>query len=354
MVVDQYEISGVNTDEADSGLKNLTTRIKDTWAAQGNKKVELDIGYYANIVNVGGQGIAITTDGVGSKSLIATAMNKYDTIGIDCIAMNVNDLICVGATPVSLVDYIAVDRVDARILDEIAIGLCIGANQSNISISGGEISQLPDIVKGFDLAGTAIGHVDLNRILIGKNVKPGDIVIGIKSNGIHSNGLSLARNTLFSLFKYKLTHKFDELDCHLGEELLKPTHIYVNEALDIMAGIRSIKAFAHITSDGFLNLSRVASNVGFVINSLPTIPPIFKIIQELGEIEFSEMFSVFNMGVGFCVIVDSKDIDNTIKLINNHGKKALVIGYATNDSTKTVKIPKYNLTGTNKHFNYEV
>lgn len=352
-MIDQYQASGVNTDEADSGLKKLITRIKSTWATEGHRNVALDIGYYANIVNVGGQGIAITTDGVGSKSQIATAMNKYDTIGIDCVAMNVNDLICVGATPVSLVDYIAVDRVDSRILDEIAIGLCNGADQSNISISGGEISQLPDIINGFDLAGTAIGHVDMNRILVGKNTQPGDVVIGIQSNGIHSNGLSLARNTFFSLFKYKLTHKFDELNCRLGEELLKPTHIYVNEALDIIAGIRSIKALAHITSDGFLNLARVAADVGFVIDSLPEIPSIFKIIQELGDIEYSEMFSVFNMGIGFCVIVDSKDVDNTIKLINNQGKKAHVIGYATNDKTKTVKIPKYNLTGTNKHFNYE-
>lgn len=352
-MVDQYQLSGVDTDEADLGLKNLTTRIKSTWPPTGQGQVLLDIGYYANVVNVGGQGIAITTDGVGSKSIIATAMNKYDTIGIDCIAMNVNDLICVGATPMSMVDYIAIDHVDSKILDEIAIGLCVGAKKSNISISGGEISQLPDVVNGFDLSGTAIGHVAIDRILVGKNVQPGDIVIGIESNGIHSNGLSLVRNTFFSLFKYKLTHKFDELDCRLGEELIKPTHIYVNEALDIMASIRSIKAFAHITSDGFLNLSRVAADVGFVIDSLPEIPSIFKIIQELGDIEYSEMFSVFNMGVGFCVIVDSNEVDNTIKLINNQGKNAQVIGFVTDDKSKTVSIPKYHLVGANKHFKYE-
>ena len=129
-MVDQYQLSGVDTDEADLGLKNLTTRIKSTWPPTGQGQVLLDIGYYANVVNVGGQGIAITTDGVGSKSIIATAMNKYDTIGIDCIAMNVNDLICVGATPMSMVDYIAIDHVDSKILDEIAI--CVLAQRNQI------------------------------------------------------------------------------------------------------------------------------------------------------------------------------------------------------------------------------
>src|ERR1700741_1367000 len=142
---DRYTQAGVNTDEADAGLKKLTQRIVDTWPAAGSMgAVQLDIGYFANVVDVGGQGIAITTDGIGSKAMIATMLRKYDTVGIDCVAMNVNDLICVGATPVSMVDYIAIEKVEADILDAISVGLCAGAKTAGISIAGGETAQLKD------------------------------------------------------------------------------------------------------------------------------------------------------------------------------------------------------------------
>jgi phosphoribosylformylglycinamidine cyclo-ligase len=189
-----YRDSGVDTDEADIGLSRLVKRITGTWPPHGNfGAVQLSIGYFANVIDIGGTGLAICTDGVGSKAIIAQLMNKYDTIGIDCIAMNVNDLICVGAQPVSLVDYIAVERIDAQMLDTIAIGLAQGAEQAGISISGGETAQLEDVVRGFDLAGTAVGTVPLDKIVTGRHLEPGDRVIGIESSGIHSNGLSLAR-----------------------------------------------------------------------------------------------------------------------------------------------------------------
>jgi len=349
-MTDQYQASGVNTDEAELGLKNITSRIENTWTRSGIGEVKLDIGYFANVVNIGGRGIAITTDGVGSKSIIASMLGKYDTIGIDCVAMNVNDLICVGATPVSMVDYIAVEQVNADILDQISIGLCEGARQSNISISGGETSQLPDIINGFDLSGTAVGYVNLKKILVGKNINEGDIVIGIESNGIHSNGLSLARHALFN--KVTIDHKFDELNNSLGEELLRPTHIYVKEALSLLKRVKSIKSFAHITSDGLLNLTRVKSNVGFILDNLPIIPAIFSIIQGLGNVEYFEMFSVFNMGIGFCVVVDPSDVNKTIEVIQYFGKRAYEIGYAINDLDKIVTIPKYNLISRGKHFAY--
>ena len=140
---DRYTQAGVDTDEADAGLQSLTRRIVETWPAPGsNGAVKLDIGYFANVIDVGGQGIAISTDGIGSKAMIATMLGKYDTVGIDCVAVNVNDVICVGAKPVSMVDYIAINKVDARILDEISIGLCAGAKMAGISISGGETAQL--------------------------------------------------------------------------------------------------------------------------------------------------------------------------------------------------------------------
>src|SRR6266853_5872748 len=193
-----YRESGVDTDEADSGLARLIKRITHTWPPRdGLGGVQLPIGYFANVIDIGGIGLAICTDGVGSKVIIAQLMQRYDTIGIDCIAMNVNDLICVGAQPISLVDYIAVEQANAQILEAIAIGLAEGADQAGISISGGETAQLEDVVHGFDLAGTAVGTVPLDKILTGRHLEPGDRIIGIHSSRIHSNGLTLARKAIF-------------------------------------------------------------------------------------------------------------------------------------------------------------
>ena len=154
--------------------------------------------------------------------MIAHKMRRYDTVGIDCVAMNVNDLICVGATPVSMVDYLAIEKLEANILDELSVGLCQGAKEAGISISGGETAQLEDMIDGFDLAGTAIGHVALDKIIVGQDIKEGDVVIGVESNGIHSNGLSLARRAFFQTRNYELSYRFAELDRDLGSELLAP------------------------------------------------------------------------------------------------------------------------------------
>jgi phosphoribosylformylglycinamidine cyclo-ligase len=351
VVHDLYRNAGVDTDEADAGLQRLTRRIVGTWPpARSLGAVQLDIGYFANVVDVGGQGIAITTDGIGSKAMIATMLRKYDTVGIDCVAMNVNDVICVGATPVSMVDYIAIEKVEADILDAISVGLCAGAKMAGISISGGETAQLKDMIRGFDLAGTAIGHVPLDRILVGQHVREGDIVIGIASNGIHSNGLSLARRAFFESNNYNLSHRFDELGSDLGTELLRPTHIYVQEALALLRQIPSVKALAHITSDGFLNLTRVKADVGYVIDALPPIPPIFSIVQRLGQVDDAEMFSVYNMGIGFCAIVAPADADAALAILGSHGKPAHRIGYAVADTARRVRLTQQNLLGQGKHF----
>jgi phosphoribosylformylglycinamidine cyclo-ligase len=302
------------------------------------------------VVEIGGLGIAISTDGIGSKAMIASMARKFDTVGIDCVAMNVNDVICVGATPVSMVDYIAVEDADAEILDAISIGLCEGAKLASISICGGETAQLKGMVHGFDLAGTAIGHVPLDKILIGQNVREGDVVIGIESSGIHSNGLTLARRAFFDLNKYALSHRFAELEGDLATELLRPTRIYVGEALDLMSRIRSLKALAHITSDGLLNLTRVKADVGYVIDALPPAPPIFSLIQRLSEVDTAEMFAVFNMGIGFCAIVAAEDADAAVSIISSHGKRAHRIGHAVVDAERRVHLTRQGLVGRGKHF----
>jgi phosphoribosylformylglycinamidine cyclo-ligase len=350
-VHDRYRDAGVDSDEAHAGLKKLTARIADTWPPSGGfGSVKLDIGYFANVIDVAGQGIAITTDGIGSKAMIATMLRKYDTVGIDCVAMNVNDVICVGARPVSMVDYIAIEKVEADILDALSIGLCAGAKTAGISIAGGETAQLKDMIRGFDLAGTAIGHVPLDKIVVGENVREGDVVIGVDSNGIHSNGLSLARRAFFETNNYKFSHRFAELSCDLGSELLRPTHIYVKEAIELLDRVPSVRALAHITSDGLLNLTRVKADVGYVIDALPSIPPIFSIIQRLERVDITEMFSVFNMGIGFCAVVAPADADLAISILGGKGKHARRIGYAVADAKRRVSLAQHGLVGQGKHF----
>jgi phosphoribosylformylglycinamidine cyclo-ligase len=347
---DQHKAAGVDIAEADAGLNNIVSRIIGTWPKSGFGAVQLPIGYFANVIDLGGTGLAITTDGVGSKAIIADMMRKYDTIGIDCIAMNVNDLLCVGARPVSLVDYIAVEKADATMIDGIAIGLAEGARQSNISITGGEISQLRDVVRGFDLVGTAIGTVALDRILIGRDLRPGDRVIGIPSSGIHSNGMTLTRRVFFEQAGAKIDTYFAELGCTLGEELLRPTIIYVPEILDVLDEVSSVKALMHITGDGLLNVPRVEAEIGFVIDDLPPAPPLFPLIEKLGGVSRAEMFEVYNMGIGFCIAVAEHDADKTLAILARHGRKASVIGHAIADPTRSVQLPRERLIGTGKRF----
>jgi phosphoribosylformylglycinamidine cyclo-ligase len=280
-------------------------------------------------------------------------MGKYDTIGIDCVAMNVNDMICVGARPLSMVDYIAIDHADAAMLDAVGAGLCEGARMANISISGGETSQLKEIVTGFDLVGMAVGRVALDKIISGKHVTEGDVVIGVASSGVHSNGLTLARKAFFAGNRYAIDHKFDELAATIGEELLRPTDIYVRDAMEILERVKGVKALINITSDGLLNLARVEAKMGFEIDRLIEPHPIFTLIQRLAAVEDSEMFEVFNMGIGFCYVVAPDDAALTIQILESHGRKAQAIGYAVPDPERHVRIHERKLIGHHKTFRPE-
>jgi phosphoribosylformylglycinamidine cyclo-ligase len=345
-----YRESGVDTAEADAGLFRIIARVQKTWPRAGLGRLVLPIGYFANVIEMDGIGLALCTDGVGSKTIIADMMGKYDTIGIDCVAMNVNDMICVGATPLSLVDYIAVEKTDAAMLDAIALGLCKGAELAGISISGGETAQLKDVVKHFDLVGMAVGKVELDKVIDGRAVREGDAVIAVKSSGIHSNGLSLARKAFFAEHHYGIDHKFAELDCTLGEELLRPTDIYVREALTILRSVPGVHALINITGDGLLNLCRVAAPVGFTLDALIEPHPIFPLIQRHAKVELSEMFEVFNMGVGFCYVVDPGSAERVLAILREHGRVAQMIGTAVSDAQKIVRIPAHGLAGHHKRF----
>jgi phosphoribosylformylglycinamidine cyclo-ligase len=354
MVAATYKDAGVDIAEADAGLAAIIGRITATWPAAGEPgRVQLPIGYFANVIDIGGVGLGLCTDGVGSKSIIAQMLGRYDTIGIDCVAMNVNDLLCVGARPLSMVDYIALDHADKGMLDGIAIGLAEGARQARISISGGEIAQLRDIVTGFDLVGMAVGTVPLDRILTGQRLVEGDIVIGLESNGIHSNGLSLARRAFFETAGLKPSHRFAELDSTLGEELLRPTFIYVAEILDIIESLPGLKGLINITGDGLLNLARVSARVGFELDALPPPPPIFGLIQAHAGVDDAEMHEVYNMGVGFCVLVAPEDADAALAILARHRRAASVVGRVVADPEKRVRLTQPHLVGSGKRFRAE-
>ncbi|MFV9676719.1 MAG: phosphoribosylformylglycinamidine cyclo-ligase [Methanosarcinales archaeon] len=242
--------------------------------------------------------LAISTDGVGSKVLIAARLNKWDTIGIDCIAMNVNDVYCVGATPLSFVDYIAMENPDERIAAEVGKGLEEGARISNISIVGGETAILPEVVTDLDLSGTCVGYVRKDRLITGEQIEVGDLVLGLKSAGIHSNGLTLARKVIEDAgLDYNAPFSTER---SIGEELLTPTRIYT-EVLELLANCE-VHGLAHITGSGYLKLLRI-TDLGFDIYKPLEPNPVFKFLQETGNILDIEMYKTFNMGMGFAAVI---------------------------------------------------
>ena len=352
-----YAQAGVDTLAKAGGLADIGDRVRATFSYRsGLGRPLLPLGYFANVIDLAdGRGLAISTDNVGTKVLVAQMMGRYDTVGIDCVAINVNDLLCVGAEPLSLVDYIAAERADQEQLAQIAAGLCEGARQARISISGGETAQVAELVRGaregygFDLSGTCVGLVDLDRLVVGRHLAPGDAVIGMASSGIHSNGLTLARRLFFDKLGYSVTQHLPALGRSIGDELLEPTRIYVPAALEMLERL-DVKSMAHITGDGLTNLLRVDSELGFVIDDLPDPPPIFELIQEAGEVPPHEMYEVFNMGIGFCAVVPAEQAEEAIAISRRHDTPAWRIGNATDEFSKQVRLTQPRLIGENNRF----
>jgi phosphoribosylformylglycinamidine cyclo-ligase len=334
----------------------MKSSIEATFALSPARPL-LPLGHFANVIELSPDlGLAISTDGVGTKILVAQALGKYDTVGIDCVAMNANDVLCVGARPVAMVDYVAVERAEPAFLTEILKGICEGARQARISIPGGEIAQVREMLhptpdgRALDLVGTCVGTVHPRRILTGKEVRPGDVVLGLASSGIHSNGLTLARRVLLDRAGMKPTQHVAELGRAVGEELLEPTRIYVPTVVQMLDESLAVRACAHLTGDGFLNLARVDAAVGFVIEHLLEVQPIFPLIQRLGGIDETEMFLTYNMGTGFCVVIDPADVSRALAIAQAHGEKAAVIGYAVDDPQRRIWIAEKKLVGIGKRF----
>jgi len=358
-----YQTTGV-LDNSQLGLTALLKWVNATgeFRSTGEGRRVVDIGFFASVVEITKTlGLALCTDGVGSKVLVAEMLRRYDTIGIDCVAMNVNDAICVGAEPISFLDYIAIERATPEILEQIARGLYRGAELAGVSIVGGEISQIPDIIKGhepgsgLDLVGMCAAIVPLDQIILGEHVAPGDVIVGIRSSGVHSNGLTLARKALFEVGGLTVDQHMAELGCTVGEELLRPTDIYVRPVMDLLKRQRvPVRALANITSDGFLNLARIKAAVGFRLDALPDPQPIFRLIQDLGRVPEPEMYRVFNMGIGFCLIVpDDVTVLRAVEAtFAAHRFETHMIGKVVADESRRVSLPKQNLVGEGAEFRY--
>jgi phosphoribosylformylglycinamidine cyclo-ligase len=316
-----YAKAGVDIEKETETIDSLISQIKSPKKGFGKP---MDVpGHFTGLIDFGDFALSMCTDGVGSKVLIANAMKKWDTVGIDCMAMNVNDMICIGAKPVAFVDYFAVEKHNSEMAKEIGRGLAKGAEQAGVSIIGGETATLPEIVKGFDLAGTCLGYVNKKEIITGKNIKPGDKIIGLRSNGIHSNGLTLARKIIASK-KLTYKHNFPGTKINIGEELLKPTRIYVKEVMDILDK-HKVHGMAHITGGGLSNLPRLNKKVEFRITSPLKPQEIFNHLQELGNVKLHEMYRTFNMGMGFAIVADAGEVDGILKILKGR-IEAKVIG----------------------------
>ena len=285
------------------------------------------------------------TDGVGSKVQLAAQIKKYDTVGIDLVAMCINDMLVVGAEPLFFLDYIAVNKLEPDMIAELVKGVAAGCKQADCALIGGETAEMPDTyAKGdFDMAGFAVGVLERDKIITGQNVRNGDVILGLASSGLHSNGYALVRNICFKQQKLKMTDILDELDGSLlGDTLLEPTRIYARPVIKLLHQYKVkqiVHAMAHITGGGLIeNVPRVLPKNCNAVIKTQSWPKhnIFSYLQKAGPVEETEMYRVFNMSIGFVLIV-AEDFANSIKKkLSKYGEKVYNIGRITTGTGKVV------------------
>jgi phosphoribosylformylglycinamidine cyclo-ligase len=317
---DAYASSGVDTHASDRAVAALVEVLRAVEPGRPSRS-RLGSGHYAAVLEVAPNlGIAIGTDGVGSKLVVAERTGRLGTVGIDCVAMNVNDVVCVGAEPIAVLDYIAVQHADPEMLAEIGRGLRAGAEAAGVEIPGGEVAVLPELIQGhpspggFDLTAACFGTVALDAMITGADCVPGDALIGLPASGLHSNGYSLARRALEPL---GLDARPDALGgASVADALLEPTVIYVRAVLNLIRSPRvDVHGLAHITGGGLLNLLRLNDDVGFAIEDPLPVPPVFGLVQELESVSDAEMWEVFNMGCGFCVACPPEHVEAAVEIL---------------------------------------
>jgi phosphoribosylformylglycinamidine cyclo-ligase len=309
-----YAEAGVDIDLEATAIKALIRNL--SYRRKGKAKMMGSVGHFAGLIDFGDQALALTTDGVGTKMLVADQQKDWSTVGIDCIAMNVNDLYVMNVEPIAFVDYIATDKLSVTKMAQIGIGLNEGARQANIDIVGGETASLKGLVNGLDLAGTCFGMQKKEKIISGEKIRPGEKIVGVPSTGIHSNGLSLARRVVEKYAGYD--RKFAGKKT-FGQELLTPTRIY-HESLKVAAGC-TVHGMCHITGGGLLNFNRL-SKYGFRFDTPITPPAIFSWMQKAGDLPAEEMYRTFNMGMGYAYVVPKRSVPCVLKMV----KGAQVVG----------------------------
>jgi phosphoribosylformylglycinamidine cyclo-ligase len=328
-----YRDAGVDIKKADE----LVGKIKTIAATTFNAGVIGGIGGFGGlfrlmpyIKGMKDPVLVSSTDGVGTKLKIAIMMNKHDTVGIDLVAMCVNDIIVQGARPINFLDYLATGKLDTGVAEKIIKGIAAGCIEAGCALIGGETAEMPGFYQDgeYDAAGFAVGVVDFDKKIDGSTIKVGNKLIGIASSGLHSNGFSLVRKIVFDRLHLPVDTYIEELGCTIGEELLRPTKIYVRAIQSLINSV-NVNGLIHITGGGSDNIIRVLPNgLGAVVKagSWP-VPPIFSFLQRKGNVETAEMRRVFNNGIGMIAIVEEQDAKNTISTINKSGEKAYEIGY---------------------------
>lgn len=327
----KYKEAGVDIDRGNAFVET----IKDLVASTHQRGVLGGIGGFSSHVVIDTNKykkpvIVNSTDGVGTKLLVAQMCNKHNTIGIDLVAMCVNDLIVGGATPLCFLDYFAVGKLDLEVAKEIISGIAEGCRQAHCSLVGGETAEMPGLYHSndYDLAGFVTGIVDRDAIIDGSDISAGDIILGLGSNGLHSNGYSLVRKICFTDHQLTVDQHLEELGCTLGAELLKPTRIYVQSVLNVLKSYR-INGMVHNTGGGFIdNIPRVLPKgcKALINRGSWKIPPIFPMLQRMGEISDEEMYRTFNMGIGLVVIINENNVSDILHHFKAVGEEVYIIG----------------------------
>ncbi len=329
-----YEASGVNLE---AGYE-VVSRIKKHVASTNRPGVMGNIGAFGGMFDLASLGykepiLVSGTDGVGTKLKIAFAVDKHDTIGIDAVAMCVNDVLAQGAEPLFFLDYVAVGKNEPAVVEAIVSGVAEGCRQAGCALIGGETAEMPGMYQpgDYDIAGFTVGAVDRANLIDGSKVKTGDVLVGIASSGVHSNGFSLVRKIVADA-GLEFDKKYEETgDKTLGEMLLTPTRIYVKPVLDVIRNV-DVHGVAHITGGGFdENIPRILhEGQGIEVKEGSwEILPVFRLLEKYGKVPHREMFNIFNMGIGMVLALDEKDAAKAIEILEKHGEKATVIGKIT-------------------------
>ena len=338
-----YASSGVDIDLEGTAVASLIGSLKRSTRKSGTPGAPVDLpGGFGGLIEFGDHLLAMATDGVGSKLQIATAVKNWESVGIDCMAMNVNDLLCVGAEPIAFVDYIAVPKPDPEVHAAVGASLAKACELANVTLAGGETASLPGIVTELDLSGTALGFLDKDSAITGERLEAGDVLIGLPSSGIHSNGFSLVRKIIHRTgLAYTDLCPFDASfegrtlpkKTVLADVLLIPTKIYCNSVVGLLdhlkatqGSVHAVHGIAHITGGGLSNLLRLHDTLGWHIDSPMPIPPEFTWLQSEGNVTDLEMHRTFNMGLGMVLAVDKNQVESILSCIQAFEPSAAVIG----------------------------